>query len=102
MTQPAIPHPNVTTRHDALIIGGGPAGAATAALLAQSGARVALFEREQMPRHHVGESLIPAVNDVLAKVGVLDRMDDFAFPQKFGVQFLSPTVPGKPFYFSEV
>lgn len=92
----------VTQDFDVVVIGGGPAGAAVANLLAQAGHGVALFERKALPRFHVGESLIPAVNLTLAKLGVLDRMDGRRFPRKHGVQFFSPRGPGRPFYFSEL
>lgn len=46
-------------RTEVVVIGGGPAGATAAAVAAQRGRRVALFERERFPRFHVGESLIP-------------------------------------------
>ena len=45
--------------YDALIIGGGPAGACSAAILAEYGQRVQIIEREKFPRYHIGESLIP-------------------------------------------
>ena len=38
---------------DAAIIGGGPAGAAAACLLARAGRSTVLFEREAGPRHKV-------------------------------------------------
>jgi flavin-dependent dehydrogenase len=87
---------------DVVIIGGGPAGSTAAAMLAKSGHRVALFDRHSFPRFHVGESLVPAVNLTLEKLGVLERMDEHGFPQKHGVQFYSPSGPSRPFYFSEV
>ena len=87
---------------DVVIIGGGPAGSTAAAMLAKSGHRVALFDRHSFPRFHVGESLVPAVNLTLEKLGVLGRMDEHGFPQKHGVQFYSPSGPSRPFYFSEV
>ena len=40
-------------RYDCLVVGGGPAGASTAALVAQSGANTLLLEREKMPRFKV-------------------------------------------------
>jgi flavin-dependent dehydrogenase len=87
---------------DVAVVGGGPAGATAAALLAREGRRVALFERQAFPRFHVGESLVPAVNLTLDKLGVRARMDELRFPQKHGVQFYGPSGPSRPFYFSEV
>src|SRR2546425_10804718 len=48
-----------TTRYDTLIIGAGPAGCATASILAEHGHRVLVLEREKFPRYHIGESLLP-------------------------------------------
>lgn len=87
---------------DVVIIGGGPAGATAAAMLAKAGHGVGLFERHAFPRFRVGESLVPAVNLILEKLGVLERMDEIGFPQKHGVQFFSSNGPSRPFYFSEV
>ena len=42
-----------------VVIGGGPAGSTVSTLLAQQGIPVVLFEREEFPRFHIGESLIP-------------------------------------------
>jgi flavin-dependent dehydrogenase len=55
---------------DVLVIGAGPAGSASAALLAAAGHSVLVVEREQFPRFHIGESLLPAGLSVLERIGV--------------------------------
>ena len=87
---------------DVVVIGGGPAGAAAATVIARSGHRVVLLERETGPRFHVGESLIPACNPVLRRLGVVAELEKSSFPRKYSVQFVSSK--GKesaPFYFDE-
>ena len=50
---------------DVIVAGGGPAGSTAAAWLSRAGWRVILFERDQFPRFHIGESLLASTNDVL-------------------------------------
>jgi flavin-dependent dehydrogenase len=86
--------------YDVIVIGGGPAGSTTAALLAEYGHRVLLLERESMPRYHVGESLIPYTWHTLKRLGVIDQMHQSANPKKYSVQFVSLTGQvSQPFYF---
>jgi geranylgeranyl reductase family protein len=60
---------------EVLIVGGGPAGAATAALLAQRGHDVLLLERARFPREKAcAEYLSPGVVDVLQRLGALDDL----------------------------
>ncbi len=59
---------------DAVVIGGGPAGAVCASRLAARGRRVIVFERGRHPRFHLGESLLPASVGVLDAIGVLDEV----------------------------
>lgn len=44
---------------DVLVIGGGPAGATVAPLLAAQGYKVVVLEKARFPRFHIGESLLP-------------------------------------------
>ena len=59
---------------EVVVIGGGPAGATTATLVAQQGRAVRLYERERFPRYHVGESLIPETFWVLERLGILPTL----------------------------
>ena len=77
------------TQFDVGIIGGGPAGASTAAYLAQAGLSVVVFEGEVFPREHVGESLVPAAIPVLRETGALDAVDRAGFPRKYGAAWTS-------------
>ena len=69
---------------DAIVIGGGPAGATASTLLARRGHRVLLLEREQFPREHVGESLLPASLPILEELGVRDAIEAAGFLKKYG------------------
>lgn len=56
---------------DIVVAGGGPAGAATACLLARAGRRVVVVEREVEPVHRIcGEFLAGAGLDRLAELGI--------------------------------
>ncbi len=91
---------SVAPHCDVVVIGGGPAGSTVATLLAQQGAGVQLFERDQFPRFHVGESLIPETYWVLQRLGMLEKMKSSRFTKKYSVQFVAAS--GKqsaPFYF---
>jgi len=84
---PAVATPPIEC--DVLVIGGGPAGATTAALLAQQGRRVTLVEKAHHPRFHVGESLLPANVALFDRMGLRADLERIGMP-KWGIEFVSP------------
>lgn len=59
---------------DVIIAGGGPGGSAAGTFLARSGLKTLLLEKDQHPRFHIGESLLPHGNDLLREMGVWDKI----------------------------
>jgi flavin-dependent dehydrogenase len=74
---------------DVLVVGGGPAGSTVAARLAELGFAVVLIEKDQHPRFHIGESLLPLNLPLFEQLGVADKIAAIGMP-KWGVDFASP------------
>ncbi|MDW8245690.1 MAG: NAD(P)/FAD-dependent oxidoreductase [Sandaracinaceae bacterium] len=82
--------------HDVIVIGGGPAGATVAALLAKSGADVLLLERECFPRFHIGESLLPCDLPIFERLGLKPLEAGFLY--KAGAEFMDEAIGGRAVY----
>jgi flavin-dependent dehydrogenase len=70
------------TACDVLIVGGGPAGSATATFLARAGHSVLIVDRSAFPRDKAcSEYMSPEAVRILARLGVLDTLEGAgAFP----------------------
>jgi geranylgeranyl reductase family protein len=69
----------VNDAYDALVIGGGPGGAATAFHLARGGARVLLCEKQTYPRDKVcGDGLTPRAVRALDHMGLREEYQDWS------------------------
>lgn len=91
---------SLKTNYDAIVVGGGPAGSTTGALLAEKGHDVLIVEKEKFPRYHVGESLMPFCYFPLERLGLIDTLMDSANPRKYCVQFVRQDgFLSQPFYF---
>lgn len=73
---------------DVLIIGGGPGGSTAAALIADKGKDVVLVERDEHPRFHIGESLLPRNIPILERLGILQEVASMGL-LKPGAEFVS-------------
>src|SRR5437667_1884773 len=69
---------------DVCIIGGGPAGAAAARLLASWGWSVLIAHRPAGQRPSLAESLPPSTRKVLGFIGLLDAVEAAGFHPNFG------------------
>ncbi len=97
MTEPTPAPPPL----DVLVIGAGPAGASSAAVLAEAGRSVTLIERADGPREKIGESLLPYCYFPLERLGLVDAVREASFRvDKNSVQFVSTGgKKSQPYYF---
>lgn len=81
--------------YDVIIAGAGPAGTTAATLLAQYGHSVLLIERDQHPRFHIGESMLPMSDSVMQRLGIAWDKGNL---KKGGADFIDE-VSGRHTYF---
>ena len=79
-----------TKKHPVIILGGGPAGAATALYLLRHGITPLIIERDEHPRYHVGESLTGATALALKDLGLGPAIEAQNYPIKHGALFYGP------------
>lgn len=75
-----------TSKCDVLVIGGGPTGSTISTKLAQMGRNVVMLEKDQHPRFHIGESLLPMNIPIFEELGVLDQVDEIGI-RKYAAEF---------------
>jgi geranylgeranyl reductase family protein len=91
-----------SNHYDVIVMGGGPAGSSVASILSREGRKVLLFEKEEFPRHHIGESLMTDTYWTFQRMGFLDKLKNSPFVRKYSVQFANSIgKESRPFYFFE-
>lgn len=73
---------------DVVVIGAGPSGAVSSALLQQKGYQVVVLEKEYFPRFSIGESLLPQSMAFLEEAQMLTAVEAEKFQFKNGAAFL--------------
>jgi menaquinone-9 beta-reductase len=87
----AIRHTSAGQIADVLVVGGGPAGSATATFLAQDGIAVALIDKARFPRDKpCAEYLSPEASRLLHRMGVLDAVERAGAQQLSGMIVRAP------------
>lgn len=73
--------------YDVVIAGGGPAGSTAALVLARQGFSVCVLEKDQHPRFHIGESILPRTTPLLRQLGLEEAVLGLTHVPKFGAEF---------------
>lgn len=80
-----------SARHDVIVVGAGPAGAAASILLAESGFSVLVLDRARFPRPKLcGEYVSPEGTRLLDRLGVLKAVDAAGASPLAGMRITGP------------
>ena len=82
---------------DVLIVGGGPAGSASAMNLLAEGITPVIVEAESFPRYHIGESMTGACGKAIRDLGLEAEMYRRGYPTKQGVKVFGQSPRGSWF-----
>jgi 2-polyprenyl-6-methoxyphenol hydroxylase-like FAD-dependent oxidoreductase len=87
-----VMHRDARTVADVLVVGGGPAGATTAALLARAGRHVVIADRARFPRPKAcAEFLSPQAARILDRLGVLGEVERASHARLTGLMVRAPS-----------
>lgn len=85
----AVTPPDANETYDAVILGAGPAGSTAALTLARRGLRAVVVDRTRFPHFHIGESLLPRNFQLLADLGLSERLAKLPQTEKYGADFVT-------------
>ena len=76
-----------TERRQVVVVGAGPSGSISSALLRRRGYDVLVLERQKFPRFSIGESLLVHCLDFVEEAGMLPAVEAAGFQNKNGAAF---------------
>src|SRR5947209_20491700 len=87
------------TQTTCCIVGGGPGGMMLALLLARRGVPVTLLEAHPtFDRDFRGDTLHPGILEILAEIGLTDRLHELPHVKMYGPGFPTDDGPAWPFH----